>query len=436
MLVKTLKPKNMKKLLVSLSFALLMGGEYSLASEIVVSPSCQFATLVLTEVEYAQWDDSLFEKYTKQIYEKFNDDFDFIVYVLNEEVRPQKFSYAGVNYVVSADESGIGFDPYNDCSSYGSAGRLQSVIHLPFSIGISYGPFLHEITHRWANFGIPTIDFDNYELPSHWGITGGSTPGQLGGFQESLLQSNVDGDPTKYRVPSFGEFANRGNSVPYNDMELYLMGMIPLSDVQPFTVFNSIDSYTYTRNETYDGSYFTFSSQQKTTYNPTNIEALLGQRVPNSTASQKNFNVLFVVVSDSALTTEECTHYDTEIASFCSPASDESSYTYNFWEATRGLGSLTAEHIDLSLKQQTAVETVTSVNKLSLSPSVVGNDGFYIKNVLEQASYNVYDITGMKVVGGTVSADDLIPSASLTSGIYMVSVRQGDKVQVLKLIKE
>ena len=70
----------MKKLLVSLMFFLVTS--VLQASEIVVSPSCRFASLVLTENEYAQWDDSLFETYTQKIYEKFNDDFDFIVFVL------------------------------------------------------------------------------------------------------------------------------------------------------------------------------------------------------------------------------------------------------------------------------------------------------------------------------------------------------------------
>ena len=67
----------MKKLAVSLTFLLV--ASMLQASEIVLSPSCRFASLVLTENEYAQWDDSLFETYTQKLYEKFNDDFDFIV---------------------------------------------------------------------------------------------------------------------------------------------------------------------------------------------------------------------------------------------------------------------------------------------------------------------------------------------------------------------
>ncbi len=423
----------MKKLLVSLTFLLITS--VLQASEIVLSPSCRFASLVLTENEYTQWDDSLFEKYTQQIYETFNDDFDFIVYVLNEPTKPAKFTYYGINYIVSANESGIGLESSFDNSQYyGSAGRLQSVIHLPLSNGIVNGPFLHELEHRWANYAFPSVNFDNYSVPSHWGVMGGSTPGQLGGFQENLLESNIDDSPSKYKIPYFGQYANGGNSVPYNDLELYLMGMIPLSQVQPFTLFNAIDSSRIIKEGT--DYYYIFSSQQKTIYNSTSLETLLGQRVPDYTASQKNFNILFVVVSNSSLTTEEYAQYDVAIESFCRTASDELSYTYNFWEATRGLATLTAEHIDLSLKPQTAVETVSSDNEISLSPSVVSNDGFYIKNVLDQALYEVYDIAGVKVAGGTVSNGELIPSASLTSGIYMVSVLQGDRVKVLKLIKK
>lgn len=424
----------MKKLLVSLMFFLVTS--VLQASEIVVSPSCRFASLVLTENEYAQWDDSLFETYTQKIYEKFNDDFDFIVFVLNEPTKPAKYTYYGINYLVSAQESGIGLESsFDNTQYYGSAGRLQSVIHLPMSNGIAYGPFLHEIEHRWANYAFPSINFNNYSVPSHWGIMGGSTPGQLGGFQESLLESNIDGSPSKYKIPYFGQYANFGNSVPYNDLELYLMGMIPLSQVQPFTVFNSIDSSRITSDAINKTNYYIFSSQEKTTYSPTTIEALLGQRVPDYTASQKNFKILFVVVSDSSLTTEEYAQYDADIESFCRPASNDMSM-YNFWEATRGIGTLTAEHIDASLKQTTSVAALSSDSEVALYPNVVENEGFYIKNVSASASYAIYDVAGVNVAGGAIPSNGPIPSSSLKPGIYMVSVVQGDRVKVLKLIKK
>ena len=426
----------MKKLVVSLMFTFLIGGLQLQASEIVLSPSCRFVSLVLNQDEYAQWDDSLFAKYTQKLYDTFHDDFDFIVYVTNEPTRPAKFYYSGINYPVSIKESGLGLDgqygfPYDYTAYYGSDGRLQSVIHLPASTFIVNGPFLHEIMHRWGNFAIPLpINFDNSRLDSHWGIMGGSCRGQLGGFDESTLQSNVDGDPTKYSVSYFAPYANGGNMVPYTDFELYLMGMIPLSDVHPFTAFNSIDSYSRDQST---GKY-TFFSQDKTVYNSASLEEILGARVPDYTTSQKSFNVLFVVVSSATLTTEEYANYDASIESFCKPSSDGISAIYNFWEATRGLGTLTAENLNASLKQTNTVNVPSVVNELTLSPNVVGSEGFYIRNVKENSSYVMYDAKGKKVAAGAIPSNGFVSSSSLTTGVYKVSVLQGNTVKVLMLI--
>ena len=79
---------------------------------------------------------------------------------------------------------------------------------------------------------IPSINRVNnitsYPYWGHWGFTGGSTKGQLGGFEQSTL---VELEDSSYSVAPFGPFANGGNGVPYNELELYLMGMAPLSSV-------------------------------------------------------------------------------------------------------------------------------------------------------------------------------------------------------------
>ena len=138
---------------------------------------------------------------------------------------------------VSNTIEGTGQSIYDYSSDYGSEGKLKAVMQLT---GLSYlqsGPSLHELMHNWGNFGFETHSVDqpgenitSYPYWGHWGFTGGSTKGQLGGFEQSTL---VELEDSSYSVAPFGPFANGGNGVPYNELELYLMGMAPLSSVIP-----------------------------------------------------------------------------------------------------------------------------------------------------------------------------------------------------------
>jgi hypothetical protein len=207
---------------------------------------------------------------------------------------------------------------------------------------LKYGPALHELAHQWANFALPTHSVDgpgvsitSYPYGSHWGFTGGSTPGQLGGFEQSTLIENGN---NSYTVAEFGPFANGGNGIPFNELELYLMGMLPISSVTNFDMFTDITSLAID-TLTYD---FTFTAN-RTTYTPESIEILLGERVPSVASSQKDFSLLVVVITDSPLTDDEWNKVDAT-AEWFSNKGDDGTSLYNFWEATNGVGSITIEN--------------------------------------------------------------------------------------------
>jgi hypothetical protein len=110
------------------------------------------------------------------------------------------------------------------------------VMHFPFHDAIRQGPALHEIAHKWGANIFDTYYLDNTLCYSHWGVS--NAGGQLGGakyirevptssgpqeYQGSMYPSKeTDGS---YTFGGFGEYANRGNTIPYSDIELYLMGM-------------------------------------------------------------------------------------------------------------------------------------------------------------------------------------------------------------------
>ena len=277
----------------------------------------------------------------QDIYKKFPDKYDFIFLVLNETSKPSKPSYYGKLIAVSNNIEGIGLNVYDNSAEYGSSGKLKAVMQLTAIDYLKYGPSLHEIAHNWANFAITTHSVDapgsnitSYEYGNHWGFTGGSTKGQLGGFKQSSL---IEHGNNLYTVEPFGSFANGGNGIPYNELELYLMGMIPISSVSNFDMFTDITSFTVSQTA-YD-----FTATTRTTYTPQLLEDFLGERVPSSGNSQKDFKLLVVVITDAPLSNDEWNKVDATAEWFSKKGDDDTSL-YNFWEATNGVGSITIEN--------------------------------------------------------------------------------------------
>ncbi len=307
------------------------------------------SSLLMEENEYSNWvnndgftDPSIRLPLVQDVYERFADKYDFIFFVLNEQSIPSSLFYYGMLIGVSNNVQGIGSSIYDYTSDYGSAGRLKAVMQLTGLEYLKYGPALHELAHQWANYALPTHSVDSagsnlisYPFWGHWGFTGGSTPGQLGGFDQSSL---IDNGNNSYTVSSFGSIANGGNGVPYNELELYLMGMLPVSSVTPFDMFTDITSLSIDES-TYD---FTFTAN-RTTYTPDSLETLLGERMPSVENSQKDFNLLVIVITDTPLSDDEWNRVDATAEWFINKG-DDGTTLYNFWEATNGIGSITIEH--------------------------------------------------------------------------------------------
>jgi len=305
------------------------------------------SSLLMTESEYSDWinndgftDSGMRIPLINDVYNKFPDEYDFIFFVLNEPSIPANLSYYGMLIGVSNNVQGIGKSIYDYSSDYGSSGKLKAVMQLTGLEYLKYGPALHELAHQWANYALPTHSVDgvgsnltSYPYWGHWGFTGGSTKGQLGGFKQSTL---IDNGNNSYTVEEFGPFANGGNGIPYNELELYLMGMIPISSVSNFDMFTDITSLAV------NTSTFDFTANTRTTYTPQSLEELLGQRDPSIDNSQKDFKLLVVVITDSPLSDDEWNKVDAT-AEWFSKKEDDGTSLYNFWEATNGVGSITIE---------------------------------------------------------------------------------------------
>lgn len=270
----------------------------------------------------------------QSVYARLDDAFDFIFFSNNLSELPAGYAYSGIYFPAKNDTQGLGANLYDGTADYGSAGKLQGAMHLSVDSALMSGPSLHELLHRWGVYlknpalGITTTG-------NHWGYS--SAGGQLGGWQPGSLE-HLGGNRYRARNPRTGEFgsfgyvANGGNSLPYSELELYLMGLVDASQVSPIQIASNFAW------ENQASGIFTASSI--TTLTIADIIAANGTRSPSPAASQKNFRVLHVVLTPTPLDNGRWMHFDTMTERFARPG-DDGIGQYNFWEATGGRATLT-----------------------------------------------------------------------------------------------
>ena len=295
-----------------------------------VDPRGRVCSLVLDPVEYDAW--FLGTQTTDQVrgmaarlYAHLADDFDFILFINNENVNPG--GYSGRHYGVQNDVLGIGSGLFDNTAAYGSSGRLQSAIHLRTRSNLRGGPSLHEISHRWANrlTLIPNAG-------AHWGFS--SAGGQLGGWRPGTL---VDLGSGRYDADgfngssSFGTVANGGNGLPYSEIEIYLMGLLSSDSVADLQV-----AVNGAWENTSQGIFIASA------INPVSITDIVadeGVRIPDISVSPKAFRAVAILLTPEPLTPTVWDAMDRDVASF-ELEGDDGSTLFNFWEATGGRATI------------------------------------------------------------------------------------------------
>lgn len=294
---------------------------------------------------------SVFNK--EMIYNKFKGDaFDFIFYCNISSNAPRTLPYSGIFTGVKNEVYGIGSLPTRlgnkrALGAHGATNKLQGVLHLSNRNSLRNGPSLHELMHRWGNWVLDSkMKRGSREVDAqpHWGYT--DVGGQLGGFDRAtfkdlgnkLYEGKMGGYP-------FGSFANGGNGVPYSKLELYLMGLIPKSEVPPIRVFSGLNATGATVP-----TRFQFYAENMRTVTIDDIIADKGERRPKPDTSQKNFRILVIYVTSNDLTEPEWTQFSSDVEKFTRNSSDGDSGKYNFWEATGGRATLKADELKSLLK--------------------------------------------------------------------------------------
>lgn len=290
-----------------------------------------------------------------RIYEVFKDDFDFITLLYNQVDRAAAGGPFGTFATAQNKVGGIGQNVMSDAAAressarFGSAGKLKGVLSLFTIDSLVRGPALHELAHCCGNFIISSTGY-----VAHWGYTGGSSAGQLGGFtQSSLVVNQLQGpNSPQYIVDDFGLVANGGNSVPYNDLELYLMGFIPAAQVQPFDVFTGIsDAVRDVLQVAADGKVIIrFNATKRERWTIEKIIDEHGVRSPSAADSQKDFTMLVVLVSAGVPTAKQFDTADEGAENIGRNQDDGNPNYYSFWEATGGRANMRTNELRQALK--------------------------------------------------------------------------------------
>ena len=282
--------------------------------------------------------------YMARFFEYFEDEFDFLFLVSNIDTFVLRRGTFISHYYrpVRNNVNGIGISISARGARVGSEETLQGAIELAYLNAFSRGPSLHELMHRWANYVLPNSTY------SHWGFS--SANGQLGGFDIADL---VDHGGGRYSAGVVAPAGVAANWRPYSPIELYLAGFIPPEDVPDLWVAE--DGKYLVENgrrvSTEDGDNI-FTASKVRTYAIEDFIAEHGERIPNSSQSQREFRAaaILLIDKDHPLVKWQLDAVSADIAAFSYAGADENDETYNFYEATGGRATITMDSLSQFLK--------------------------------------------------------------------------------------
>ncbi|MBL7152978.1 MAG: hypothetical protein ISS79_04630 [Phycisphaerae bacterium] len=263
----------------------------------------------------------------QRYYVFFIDDRDFIfsVPVFNTSTAPGAAGFV----MVSNNVQGIGYGLFDFSGLWGSSGRLQGMIYLFF--GTTLGKTLgHEILHRWAAYLNPSLDLARTD--SHWDCiqAGRSGFGNNYGSYDNI--EHVSGN-------TYQAWNNPTNDYyGFNDLELYLMGLVGIEDVNSpiITLQNLVLQETQWAG---DIKYFIYTADGMRNVSTDEIVSVEGPRIPSYADSQKHFRSAMIVVYDRLLTDIELTYYDYAMQEY-EKTTSTLHHGFTFQYSTRGLADI------------------------------------------------------------------------------------------------
>lgn len=357
-------------------------------------------------------------------YFKTHEDLDFLVILSTFDYALPDTNAQGFYLGVKNDIQGIGQSLFDNTAAYGSAGKLQGTIDLGNVTELTLSPYgtildekvrtlNHELQHRFGAF----VHFKNPDGSLNAALLGKDDThwSYLLDTQGSIMYGNG------WKDNGDGTFTSTTGTNIFSPLDQYLMGMIPKEQVPPMLLIE---------NEAVDNTQLpqpgaTISGTAKTV-TIEDIIATEGARVPNSTNSQKIFNVAFVLLTRPGDVPGNA------------PAAIETlrgAWAGRFAWLTQGIGEVADVPVALNLYvdspadestitgpdvtvtgtviNTSGAETGITVNGM---PAAVSGSRFIVNRVPLQAGENTITTTAVDVNGLTVSNTRTVTSVS---GYYL-----------------
>jgi hypothetical protein len=265
--------------------------------------------------------------HTHTFYNHFPDEFDFLMFATSYATPGGP---AGSYARIHVDYTGVvhNQNTFDFSSSFGSNGELNGIIRYFYTFGGAASLTNHEILHHYGISLHPSLPLHR---SGHWNVVEFPSSGFASGLQSTDI---IDLGGNCYDTERINY------TIAFNDLEKYLMGLAPLSDVNwplrtlvnwTFNGFSNPCLYTST------------TGIVETTQ--ADFQALMPPRVPDHTTSQKDFKSAMIVLTDRLMTPMEMAYYNWQMEQnemlIGDPDRNTAWSSLNFNEATSGLATLT-----------------------------------------------------------------------------------------------
>lgn len=235
------------------------------------------------------------QEIAREFFKTHPDNYDFLVIFTNFDFQMPRYQIAGESVTAAGfynsvrnDTQGIGNDVFDTSSLYGSAGKLQGVIDMGPMAQKTSDPMdpdfseimtilSHELLHRWAAYVHFMKDGEASDAllgsnASHWSF--------LLDTKGSMQYGNA------WRDNQNGTFTSAPGHKYYSQLDLYLMGLISKTEVEPMLLIENSEI----NHERFPQTGVTIAGTPRYV-TIEEIIALEGERIPDYTLSQKSFKV-------------------------------------------------------------------------------------------------------------------------------------------------
>ena len=318
-------------------------------------------------------------------------------------------SYAGRFVRVYNDEEGFGVGPYDASATFGATGTLRGVVrtaYLPNPILLN-----HELGHNWFGFLDSSLELSN----GHWAAIERPSSG-FGSEAHGVYQAfdSADGDTVRarYDVPP---------GYSYNDLELYLMGLIGPDDVA-----SPIRTLVDPQLVGYEYRTALFTARGVRDVSMDEIVAAEGPREPAAGRAQTAFSLFTHVVYDRPLTDVEFTFFDALLQDYERPTSTVSTRAggRTFEDATGGRATMTTRIFSSPVAAEDSPTERPLLSLVGANP-VRGVARLRLVGAPREATVDVVDALGRRVATLPAAAEITWDTSGAAPGIYTAMLRQG-----------